>query len=568
MNHMRTQGLLTNHATSGPAAVAAPKLPRRPRHVPPSVTLDRDYLDFTGEESILLTALPAASCRAEELLLVVDIYRAEQPVHPQGHVGYWTCFLDRGGPVGIEVGIAQGRLGVCFHGAPACDCWVNEDLDTTTSPVLSVRVLLARPGCNTAVFEDVLLLYQDRQALEARGRSLEELAETPAWVNDAALPWFGWPADCRLRLVTHDLYSGTAVGNFAFAMRQLLRANDVPCELYASRFDPALRGLVHPVNELLDRARKQDLILLQYSVFDPYTEALAALPCRKILFFQNVTPPQFFQAYDAALARDTCGRALQQLRELPAFDALVANSLRTAADLGTLLADATDNARPIASTPQPAVHVCPPVLGMSRWDSVPAEPVVLPDGGTRLLYVGRLAPHKRVEDLFSLFEAYRRLDGDAVLLLAGAAAPLAYEQYLHGLTDRLEPAARERIAFLGTVSDGQLKTLYSSSTALVTMSEHEGFCVPLLEAFAFGVPVFAYADAAVRETLGRSGMVFHRKDFPAIAATMHAVLRDSARRSQFVAAQRRRCAELMEQADGSRLWQVFEQVLFPHARPV
>ena len=112
------------------------------------------------------------------------------------------------------------------------------------------------------------------------------------------------------------------------------------------------------------------------------------------------------------------------------------------------------------------------------------------------------------------------------------------------------------------VSDGQLKTLYERSSAFVTMSEHEGFCVPVVEAMAFDKPVFAYADEAVLETLGRSGRVFYNKDFDAIAGDLDAVLSNPWIERLIVASQRSRMAEIVDQAAGQALWSVLEKVLY------
>jgi glycosyltransferase involved in cell wall biosynthesis len=193
------------------------------------------------------------------------------------------------------------------------------------------------------------------------------------------------------------------------------------------------------------------------------------------------------------------------------------------------------------------------------------EEIVLPPCRTRLLYVGRLAPHKKIEDLIALFAEYHRIDPDSALLLAGSPVPVSYGNYLRGLVGQQSAEVRENVHFLGQITDGQLATLYGASSALVMMSEHEGFCIPLVEAMHFGLPIVAYAEPGVRETLGQSGLIFYDKDYPAVARAIHAALREP-RRSALVARQRQRLAEITAAADGSRIWQVLEQVLFPRAR--
>ena len=189
-------------------------------------------------------------------------------------------------------------------------------------------------------------------------------------------------------------------------------------------------------------------------------------------------------------------------------------------------------------------------IGAKAWHDVGAEPIELPPQTTQLLYVGRIAPHKRVEDLFALFEHYHELDPDSALLVVGDSAVRGLRR-LSALSveQRVLPAARAH-PFSRGVSDGQLKTIYQSCSAFVTMSEHEGFCVPVVEAMTFDKPVFAFAEEAVLETLGRSGRVFYAKEFDAIAADLQWVLSTSWKQRSIVSAQRERLKQIVQQADG------------------
>ncbi len=123
----------------------------------------------------------------------------------------------------------------------------------------------------------------------------------------------------------------------------------------------------------------------------------------------------------------------------------------------------------------------------------------------------------------------------------------------------------DRVVYFSEVSQGELKTLYEASDALVIMSEHEGFCMPVVEAMSFDLPVFAYAQTAVRETLRESGRVYYDKDFKTIAADIFRVLHDDSLRRRILDAQRQRLQEIAEEADGRAIWRSFEEVLFADA---
>jgi glycosyltransferase involved in cell wall biosynthesis len=123
---------------------------------------------------------------------------------------------------------------------------------------------------------------------------------------------------------------------------------------------------------------------------------------------------------------------------------------------------------------------------------------------------------------------------------------------------------KDHVHFRDSVSDGHLKTLYPAASAFVTMSEHEGFCVPLVEAMVFDTPVFAYATDAVIETLGRAGRVFYDKHFAAIAADIHEMLHNDYKRAKIIDEQRRRLSQITSSVDGGTIWSTVEEVFFRH----
>jgi glycosyltransferase involved in cell wall biosynthesis len=212
------------------------------------------------------------------------------------------------------------------------------------------------------------------------------------------------------------------------------------------------------------------------------------------------------------------------------------------------------------------VSVCPPVVGMLRLRETAPEPLDLQLPSVRLLYVGRIAPHKKVEDLLALFHEYQRREPDSCLFLVGAPGEPAYVDQLAALLMGTYAHLGSRVYRLGRVSNGFLRSLYENASAFLTMSEHEGFCVPLVEAMIFEVPVFAFAEPAVTETLGNAGRLFEVKDFPTMAAEIHRVLHDDMEREAMLAAQQRRLAYLQREADGHHIWKALEEALYSDAR--
>jgi glycosyltransferase involved in cell wall biosynthesis len=159
--------------------------------------------------------------------------------------------------------------------------------------------------------------------------------------------------------------------------------------------------------------------------------------------------------------------------------------------------------------------------------------------GARWLFVGRVAPNKAQHDVVKAFAWYRRVfDAGASLTLVGGVSAGSYWSALERFVDGLGLSGVVRLA--GSVSDAELEGLYRSADVFVCLSEHEGFCVPLLEAMAHGVPVVAFGAAAVPETLGDAGLVLASKRPGLVAEAVGRVMRDEGLRARLVGAGRRR----------------------------
>ena len=147
------------------------------------------------------------------------------------------------------------------------------------------------------------------------------------------------------------------------------------------------------------------------------------------------------------------------------------------------------------------------------------------DDWVNLLFVGRMIPNKRIEDVVRAFHAYKRwFNPRSRLLLVGSHG--GFERYLAMLHDFIARIGAADVHVLGHVTNEELTAYYEVADAFVCASEHEGFCVPLMEAFHMGVPVLAYAATAVPATMDGGGILYHHKDPLEIAALVDAVVTD------------------------------------------
>jgi glycosyltransferase involved in cell wall biosynthesis len=154
-------------------------------------------------------------------------------------------------------------------------------------------------------------------------------------------------------------------------------------------------------------------------------------------------------------------------------------------------------------------------------------------------------PHKRMEDVMKVFRFYQRgVDRRSRLLFVGQYHD--FERYFERLVALSVELGLKDVHFAGHVSTGELVSYYRSADVLLSMSEHEGFCVPLLEAFQMGVPVIAYDAGAVSETMAGAGLLVHEKRFDELAELAGLVVQDGSLREAILAEQYRTFDSVLE----------------------
>lgn len=319
---------------------------------------------------------------------------------------------------------------------------------------------------------------------------------------------------------------GYSISDYALALQEALREWGYESMIYSSEADPDLAERVRPLQTFHPRPGGQELLLLHYVMATETTRWARETGLPLILFYHNVTPSHFFSGLGGAL-----GQALEKGRaELPCFRA----QTRLA-----LAASAYSRQEMVAAGYDP-VYV-QPILVPDTLQQVTPDPGVLAQQGSgpNLLFVGRLAPNKRAEDIVKILYYYRQIDPAVRLFLVGARRyTQRYANWLRHFVQQAE--LDEAVIFTGHVSQEALAAYYRIATVFVMMSEHEGFGIPLVESMRFDVPVVAYSSTAVPETLGGAGMLIHQKNYAVIAELLHLLHTDADLRAQIVARQRER----------------------------
>ena len=312
----------------------------------------------------------------------------------------------------------------------------------------------------------------------------------------------------------HQILSGAgpldAITREARAFRERFRSWGWGGSDHAARIEPGLNGGFRPVSKLAPG--NGDVLIFHHSAGTPGLAELLASPSPKLLRYHNVTPPAWLWD-EVPKAAVECYVGRQQLAELVrAVDAVAGVSAFNAAELGAFGASRTD--------------VVPPLIDLRPLGPRGPER----EGSPTVLFVGRLSPHKRQDEVIRAFALYRDHHApNARLVLVGDPLTSAHAERLGELAEKLAPGA---VTIESGLSNAELGDRYRAAHAFLCLSEHEGFCIPVLEAFHFGLPVIARPAGAVPETAGNAALLVDDPDLAVVAELVHLAITDSELRAE------------------------------------
>lgn len=327
------------------------------------------------------------------------------------------------------------------------------------------------------------------------------------------------------------LVPGDATSDHAIQFRRLIHDMGLESEIFATAVHDDLREESFLVHELPDRRLPSTLFVYQMSsgseMVDLARERLEPLAVN----YHNVTPASAYEHWQPAAAAEQRW-ARRQISQL--------------ADRASLaICDSTYNAVELDANGYRNIVVCPVLVDMGRFrDSLHAGSAhATADGTANWLFVGRIAPHKAQHKLVEALACHKKLyGGGARLDLIGRPGSLRYAQAVRRHAEELGVSGM--VDIVGDLDDYALGAYYREATIFVSASEHEGFCVPIVEAMYHGVPVVARAAAAVRETAGGAGLLVESSEPVLVAAAVHSVLGDSEARRRLVERGRERASQL------------------------
>jgi glycosyltransferase involved in cell wall biosynthesis len=340
-----------------------------------------------------------------------------------------------------------------------------------------------------------------------------------------------------------DFSFGDAIGNDALAMQKTLRSWGLSSDIFAHSIHPRLADKARPIEEYAKQARPGDILLFHFSIGHPVADLLPELPGRRVLRYHNITPAKYLDLCNPeSAARARLGR--EQLRRIA-----------PAVELGLGVSDY--NCAELSRAGCPATATVPIVIDTSVLATPPDGFVAhrFDDDRPAVLHVGRLVPNKAIEDLIKTQYWLARLAPGTRLMIVGSE--VGCEPYAAGLRELVDRLAVPDVHFSGHVSLAALMAYYRRADCYLCLSEHEGFCVPLVESMHFGIPIVAYAAAGVPGTLGSGGLLLKSKEPQRVAEAVARVLGDPDLAEGLRAAGRRR----LERFAPGRVAQDLKEVL-------
>jgi glycosyltransferase involved in cell wall biosynthesis len=338
----------------------------------------------------------------------------------------------------------------------------------------------------------------------------------------------------RVALLTPSLATADAVSNDVLGMFDVLTRNNLDVRIFCES-----HSLKHSAISPLPRLPKflkhaTDILIYHHSRgWTTGVQLVRELSCRRVIRYHNVTPAEFFADFSST-DQELCEQGRRELIDLAAAQC----HLYLSASSFSMQELTATGADPSRSFVVPAFH------HIDRLTKITADQPTLQEyaGDTaNILTVGRVVPHKNVHHLIEIFAHYHfDYNNNSRLIVVGRGGEgfSTYSKLLHRAVEKL--GLTNAVVFTGGVSDEALKAYYLVADAFVTVSEHEGFCVPLVEAMSMKLPITAYASAAIPETLGDAGIVWTERKPMLIAETIDLFVRDSSVREALGQRGRRR----------------------------
>jgi len=327
----------------------------------------------------------------------------------------------------------------------------------------------------------------------------------------------------KIHQILPNIIKGDAIGNETLIIRDILRKWGNESEIYAQSISSGIDAI--PYKEYRKISSGDNILIYHYSIGSEITDFLEELPDRIIVLYHNMTPEKYFWGVNDYVAF-LLHKGRKDLKKIA-----------TIAEFG--IADSEFNRLEMEAAGFRRTAVLPLLLNFNKY-AIRNEKILkkYDDPWVNIIFVGRIAPNKCQEDLIKIFYYYKSINPKSRLFIVGPYN--GFEQYYQKLKQITAQLSLSDVIMTGAVSDEDLNAYYSLADIFLCMSEHEGFCVPLVESMFFNIPIIAYNSTAVPNTLGNSGILVNEKNYCEIAELVHVILHDDELKKRILEAQKQR----------------------------
>ncbi len=349
--------------------------------------------------------------------------------------------------------------------------------------------------------------------------------------------------EIRIFQLVPSLRRGDGVGNDVLAIHDFLKnTKKIKTRIfYESCGGNFSKDDARSINEL-PVFRDSDIIILHIAIYWEFNKKIKDLRGRKIFVYHNITPSEFFAPYNK-FSTDACQMGIDQvksMKDIPVY----------------CLADSEFNKNDLISYGYTCpIDVLPIIIPFEDYDKNPDQDTLerLADGMTNILFVGRICPNKKQEDIIRAFSYYKKYyNPNSRLILLGGYDD--NDLYYRSLVKYIDELKVENVEFTRHVSFNSVIATLKSADVFVCLSEHEGFCIPLLEAMHFEIPIVAYDSTAVTLTMGKGGLLLKEKDPLTVAGAIDSLVKDEGLRTEIKEAQREHLKDYSYEAISEKLW--------------
>jgi len=306
---------------------------------------------------------------------------------------------------------------------------------------------------------------------------------------------------------------GDAIGNSVLRFHKFLRLKGIKSRIVAITIDDEVREYCTPFSEYKEEV--DSIRIYHYAISSPINDYFLRNTGKNILIYHNITPSEYFKGFSEELVSLTeKGR-----KELSLFSD----------KFNLVIADSDFNASELKRIGFSNIKTFPIMISRKEYNSEFSESYleVFKDGRKNILFVGRITPNKKIEDLIKFLSVYKKIvSNDVRLIIAGNVDSVPhYFSSLLSLKNELGLDLND-LFFTGHIPFSELISVYRSADLFLSMSEHEGFCLPLIESSFFNIPVIAYKAGAVEETLAGSGILLSNKNLEKMVMVADKVMND------------------------------------------